>query len=129
VVVELVKPRARKTGDFAELLEPFLRDRVEYDPAAVQKHLATDGLSEHVAALADGIARLSAFDTAAVEACLRDVAAARGVKAGTLIHATRVALTGRAVSPGLFEVAALMGQSRVIDGLRELERFLRARAS
>jgi glutamyl-tRNA synthetase len=128
-VVELVKPRARKTEDFSGLLEPFLRDRVEYDPAAVQKHLATDGLSEHVAALADGIARLSAFDTAAVEACLRELANLRGVKAGTLIHATRVALTGRAVSPGLFEVAALMGQSRVIDRLRELERFLRARES
>ena len=37
-------------------------------------------------------------------------AEARGVKAASLIHAVRVALTGKAVSPGLFEVLALLGR-------------------
>ena len=41
------------------------------------------------------------------------MAEARGVKAGTLIHAVRVAVTGTAVSPGLFEVVALVGRARV----------------
>ena len=36
-----------------------------------------------------------------------------GVKAGALIHAVRVALTGKTVSPGLFEVMALLGRDRV----------------
>jgi glutamyl-tRNA synthetase len=43
---------------------------------------------------------------------LRQVAGARGVKAATLIHAVRVALTGKTVSPGLFEVASLLGRER-----------------
>ena len=43
------------------------------------------------------------------EAALRQVAEARGVKAGILIHAVRVAVTGTAVSPGLFDVLALVG--------------------
>jgi glutamyl-tRNA synthetase len=34
------------------------------------------------------------------------------VKAALLIHATRVAITGRSVSPGLFEVAELLGRER-----------------
>ena len=50
------------------------------------------------------------------------------MKAGALIHATRVALTGKAVSPGLFEVVALVGQARHRrSALRQLERFLRTR--
>ena len=49
------------------------------------------------------------------------------MKAGALIHATRVALTGKAVSPGLFEVAALVGQSRTVQRLRQLERYLQTR--
>ena len=45
------------------------------------------------------------------------MAEARGVKAGTLIHAVRVAVTGTTVSPGLFEVVALVGRARVHERL------------
>jgi glutamyl-tRNA synthetase len=40
--------------------------------------------------------------------------------AGTLIHAARLATTGRMVSPGLFEMLALLGRDRV---LARLDRF------
>jgi glutamyl-tRNA synthetase len=40
------------------------------------------------------------------------------VKAASLIHAVRVAITGKTVSPGLFEVAALVGRQRVSARLR-----------
>ena len=57
--------------------------------------------------------RSQAFDVASIEAALRATAEARGVKAATLIHAVRVAVTGKSVSPGLFEVLALLGRERV----------------
>jgi hypothetical protein len=38
-----------------------------------------------------------------------------------------VGVTGKAVSPGLFEVLELVGSTAVIERLHELERFLRAR--
>jgi glutamyl-tRNA synthetase len=125
--IDLVKPRVKKTADFVTQLEPYLTDLVVYDPSAVDKHLGTDGLADHIAALADVFERLTRFDAGATETALRQLAAERGVKAGALIHATRVALTGQAVSPGLFDVAALVGQSATIARLRELERFLRMR--
>ena len=40
-----------------------------------------------------------------------------GVPAGKLIHPTRVALTGRAVSPGLFEVMEMLGRERTLARL------------
>jgi glutamyl-tRNA synthetase len=126
-VLALVLPRAKRLTDFAPLLEPFLRDTIEYDPAAVEKHLAAPGLADHIAQLTDAFSSLGAFDEAGTEAALRQTAAARGVKPAALIHAVRVAVTGKSVSPGLFEVLALVGQTRVVLRLRELERFLRAR--
>jgi glutamyl-tRNA synthetase len=63
------------------------------------------------------VATLSTFDPASLEAALRAVADARGVKAASLIHATRVAVTGKAVSPGLFEVLSLLGRVRVRERL------------
>jgi len=44
----------------------------------------------------------------------RALADARGVKAGVLIHPTRVAVVGRAESPGIFEVLELMGRDRAL---------------
>jgi glutamyl-tRNA synthetase len=41
-----------------------------------------------------------------------------------LIHATRVAVTGRTASPGLFEVLALLGRERTVARLERLVNFL-----
>ena len=60
------------------------------------------------------------FDAASLEQALRALAEIRGVKAGTLIHATRLAVTGRMVSPGLFEMLVLVGRDRVVSRMRHL---------
>jgi glutamyl-tRNA synthetase len=109
-VLELLKPRARRLDDFLTYGRFFFTESVDYDPAAVQKHLTGDGMSEHLQAIDAALDRLPTFDAASLESALRDVAEARGVKAGLLIHAVRVAVTGKAVSPGLFEVLALVGR-------------------
>ena len=125
--VSLIVPRAKRLGDFAPQLEPFLVDRVQDDPAAAQKHLGIHGLAGHIDALTQVYTTLPVFDEAATEAALRQTADDRGVKAGALIHATRVGVTGRAVSPGLFEVLVILGRDRVIARLSELVRYLHAR--
>jgi glutamyl-tRNA synthetase len=111
-VIDLVKPRARRLGDFAGLLRPFIEDDVEIDPAAAAKYLSAPNLAAHLEAWRARLAEIQPFDPPAIEAALRTVADALGIKAGVLIHATRVAVTGQAVSPGLFEVVALVGRDR-----------------
>jgi glutamyl/glutaminyl-tRNA synthetase len=125
-VIELLKPRARKLSDFVERGSFFFADAVEYDPAAARKYLATPGLAEHVQALCAALAAVQPFDAPAIVAALRGVADARGVKAASLIHATRVAVTGQAVSPGLFDVVAVLGRERTLARLDALERYLRS---
>jgi glutamyl-tRNA synthetase len=121
-VIELVKPRVKKLANFAGLLQPFLGDTIEPDPDAVAKHLNTPDLGSHLAALRDRLATVDPFEAGAVEAALRQVAAERGVKAASLIHAMRVAVTGQTVGPGLFEVLALVGRDRVVARLAAAER-------
>jgi glutamyl-tRNA synthetase len=111
VLAQLV-PRARRLDEFAAIGRFFFTDALDYDPAAVDKHLRVDGTGRHLAALDAALVVVSHFDAASTEAALRGVADARGVKAATLIHAARVALTGRTVSPGLFDVMALLGRER-----------------
>ena len=111
-VLELLRPRAKTLEDFAGLGRYLFLDRVEYDEAAVEKHLRADGMAGHLQAVDAAFSALPTFDAVSVEAALRGVAEARGVKAAAVIHAVRVALTGRTASPGLFEVAALLGRQR-----------------
>jgi glutamyl-tRNA synthetase len=110
-VIELLRPRAKRLGDFVGQGKFFFTDAIEYDGAAVAKHLR--GMGDHLIAFDRACGELAAFDAASIESALRLVADARGVKAASLIHASRVAVTGKAVSPGLFEVLALLGRIRV----------------
>ena len=71
-------------------------------------------------AIATACRTLDPFDEGTTEAALRALAEARGVKFGALVHATRIALTGRAVSPGLFETLVLIGRDRSVDRLDAL---------
>jgi glutamyl-tRNA synthetase len=122
--LELLKPRARRLDDFAVHGAFLFADEIQYDEAAVEKHLKVDGMAAHLAALDAAFAALAEFDAASTEAALRGIAEARGIKAGTLIHAARVAVTGRAVSPGLFEVLALVGRARVHHRLASARRLI-----
>jgi glutamyl-tRNA synthetase len=97
--IELVRSRVKKLPQFLDELRPFLEETVTY--AAVLPELSAS------------LAAVRPFSSQNLEAALRDLARARGIKAALLIHATRVAVTGRAVSPGLFDVLALLGPDRV----------------
>ena len=126
-MLALVLPRVRRLPDFVEQVRPFLSAGVEYDPEAVRKHLTAADLDEHVEALAEALAdgrdlRRADHRTRAA----RPWPNARGIKAGVLIHAARIAATGKAVSPGVFEVLALLGKTPTIARLDALVTFLRS---
>ena len=112
----LLRPRAKRLGDIPEGLGPLVRD-VVFDSAAATKHLTAES-SAHLDALADALATLAPFDAAAIEACVRGLAEARGVKPGAFMQAVRVSLTGRTVSPGLFETIELLGQETSVRRIR-----------
>ena len=123
-LLDLLRPRAKRLTDVADLARPFLVETVEYDPQAMEKHLEGSDVPGHVAALAAALGTTDPFDEPHVEATVRATAADRGVKAGVLIHAARVAVTGRTTSPGLFEVLVLLGRDRSVARLERLVDFL-----
>ena len=116
-LVSLFQPRLTRLTSFVEDARPYLSDRFELDQAAVAKHLSKPELAAPLEALIGEYRELAAFEKAALEAALRATAEQHGLKAGALIHATRVAVTGRAVSPGLFEVLELLGRERSLARL------------
>jgi glutamyl-tRNA synthetase len=119
-VLALLRPRCKKLTEFPDQLRPFFVDPTEYDADGVRKHLSAPEMRDHLTALRDAYATVSPFDEATLEQTLRSLADTRGIKAGALIHGTRLAMTGRMVSPGLFEMLVLLGRDRVVSRLDRL---------
>jgi glutamyl-tRNA synthetase len=119
-ILQLLRPRCKKLTDFPAQLRPFFEDPDSYDPEAVKKQLSMPGVKEHVAALRDTLAHVDWTETE-IEGRLRELADQRTVKAGMLIQASRIAVTGGMVSPGLFEMLVLLGRDTV---LRRLDRLI-----
>jgi glutamyl-tRNA synthetase len=117
--VDLVKPRARNLKDFATLFRAYFSDSFEVDPAAVQKFLKDDAVREMLVELASRYEQETEFSEASTEKVLREFAAQKNVKAGLLINAARVALTGQGVAPSLFAVMANLGHERTVARLRK----------
>jgi len=122
-LVELLQPRARRLDDLADQARPFLTPELIFDPEAVDKHWGKDPVGTHQAlrTLREGLDSLSDWTEPALEGLLRGVAEGLGMGAGRLIHPLRVALTGQSVSPGIFEVLAVMGRA---ESLIRLDRAL-----
>ena len=123
--VRLLQSRARTLKDFPGSFRAFFAEEFDYDPEAMKKFWREARLAELTDALADKLASAKPFDLAESENALRALAKEKDVKAGLLINAARVALTGQAVAPGLFAVMVTLGQERVVRRLRRAADYLR----
>ncbi|MDA8144826.1 MAG: glutamate--tRNA ligase [Thermaerobacter sp.] len=123
-VVGLLRERAHTLEELAALADYFFRPVEGYDEKGVRKHFRGEGAAELLAAVRERLAGAEEFTAAALEAAFSDLAAARGVPRGALIHPVRLAVTGRTMGPGLFELLELLGRERVLDRMARAQRWL-----
>jgi glutamyl-tRNA synthetase len=124
--IELVKPRAKRMSDFSGPMKAFFTDSFDYDPAAAGKFLADPKLRDLIPALTGQYGADEAFTLQSTEEILRRIADKEGVKAGLLINALRVGLTGQGVAPSLFEIMQVLGRVRTMKRLQRLDKYLRS---
>jgi len=122
-ILHLLRPRCKKLTDFPDQLKPFFEDPGGYDPDGVKKFLSTPGSANHMRAL-KSVYEKAEWNEAAIEKDLRQLADARTVKPAVLIHGTRLALTGRMMSPGLFEMVVLVGRDAVVRRVEKIAAVL-----
>ncbi len=120
-VVAIMGERLRLPHDVVTYGDFFFRDEVAYDPKAVERYFRGAETVALLGRLRSALAATGTFDLPAIEEAVRGAAAELGVESKVVIHPLRVALTGKTVGPGLFELMEVLGQDRV---LRRLDRAI-----
>jgi glutamyl-tRNA synthetase len=116
-IAAIVQDRLRTLSDIEEEHYFFFQTEIEYQPEAVEQHLRVDGVGEFLLAVRDRLKPIEPFETAAIEQAVRGLIAERQQPAKALIHPIRVAVTGRAVSPPLFDTLSILGKPTVLKRL------------
>lgn len=120
--IELHRERSRTLAELRSAVADYATDPAEYDAAGLKKNVGPE-TPALLSDLAGRFAALPAFDKAALEASLREVATGKAISAGKLIHPLRLAVTGKTVGAPLFDVLELLGRETVA---RRIEAFLKA---
>jgi glutamyl-tRNA synthetase len=117
-LIDLLKTRARRIPDLVDLARPFLVDKVEFEPEAVEKHWlkAPAEVLEQLTTLRSAL-EVAPWGAESLEEVIRAYAEEMSVGAGRVIHPLRVAVTGRDASPGIFDVLAFLGRIKVLARL------------
>jgi glutamyl-tRNA synthetase len=91
----------------------YFREEVPIDAEAAKKDFAPEN-KPRLQKLRDALAALPTFDAASLEQALKSVAAELGVKAGVLVHPTRLACTGATAGPSLYHLMQILGKEKTL---------------
>ncbi len=116
-----LQPRAKTVLELIDLAQFIYATRPIAIDAAAAAQLTAESRG-HVGAFADILAGLEDWSVAAIDAAARSFAEAHGLKLGKVAQPLRAALTGRTVSPGIFEVMVLIGREETLARLRDQSR-------
>ncbi|HUY36192.1 MAG TPA: glutamate--tRNA ligase [Pirellulales bacterium] len=108
--------RLKVAGDILAYADFFFQadDAYGFDAEAVAKHLQPPEAAARLARYRRRLAGLDAFDVDSLEGAMREFLDAEQIKIGAVIHAIRVAVTGKAVGPGLYDCLAILGKEKCL---------------
>ena len=117
-----LKPRAKTLDEIADgAVFLFLPDALPMEEkAATLLHDAPAGLLSDITARLRG---LNDWTGESIEAAVRETADAAGLGLGKLAQPLRAALTGRSISPGIFDVLLLLGRDASLARLDAAHNF------
>lgn len=122
-IIESLKPRCRTLVEFAEMGSVYFEDEFEYDGGSVNKFFPNKDVSV-LELIKVGIENSSSLDEKKFEEMIKSVAAQKEVKVVTVAQQLRIALSGKTVSPGLFDIIAVLGKEKTLQRIQRAIDFV-----
>ncbi len=121
-ILNAVGERLKVAGDILDYDDFFVADdQLKRDPAAVEKRITKDPAAvELLREFRSELASVTPFDAPTTETALKSFLERKQAKIGQIIHALRVAVTGKPVGFGMFDTLAILGRDRVLARIDQI---------
>ncbi|PZN07263.1 MAG: glutamate--tRNA ligase [Bacillota bacterium] len=126
-IVDAVRQRVRTLEELVEASRYFFADFDTYEEKGVRKYFDRDDSIGILEAVRERLVRVEPWTQEAIEAELRRLAEELGVGTGRVFHPTRLAVSGRTVGPGVFDVICWVGRERCLERIDRALAFIRSR--
>jgi len=118
-VLKLMQGRIKNFSQFIDYADYFFVDKINIEPQAFGSVLNKEGVPGILQALEEKLSAIKCWDEESIENAVRKIASSLQIKGGQIIHPTRVALSGKKVGPGLFELMVVLGQDKTVKRLKK----------
>ncbi len=122
-VVASLAPRSKTLVEMADQALFYYLDKVAYEPDVARKFLTAEALPA-LSTLTAKLEALEDYTEQALEETFKAVMAETGLKLGKIAQPVRVALSGRAAGPGIFEITAIIGKQKTLKRLRKAIEYI-----
>ena len=116
-IIEEMRTRGTTIEDIVANSLYFFSEEIEMDQKASKKFL-TKEISPILEKLCSAIEKIDEYTIENIKVTFNEILCSEGLKIGKLAQPLRVAITGGAVSPGIFETLFLLGQKLVIKRIQ-----------
>lgn len=117
-VIGTLKQRSKTFIEMADGAEFYFQEKVTLDEASAAKFL-TPAVLDVFKHIDQALESAAAFDQKTLEQIFTEIIEKSGLKFGKIAQPLRVALTGKTVSPGIFEMMEALGKKRVVTRVKD----------
>lgn len=115
-----IQERMKFLNETPDLIDFLFKEKIERDlPAMMGKDVDAAKAKEIISAAIDAISAVSDFAVPNVEAAVRSVPEKMGLKVGPVFAVIRISVTGKKITPPLFESMVVLGKDATIARLKE----------
>lgn len=127
-LVAVQASRCKTLKELCEVSRYFYEDTIDYDDAAMKKHLRPIIL-EPLTQLYSRLSQMTDWHSEALHACIETLSAQLNLNMGKIAQPLRVAVTGSSMSPSIDVTLALLGKQRVLHRLAYALTWIQNRAT
>ena len=121
--IETVKTRSKTLVEMAEMIEFYLVEEVSYDLNGAKKFLVSE-IKPLLQKIVEDLKEFPLEEEKKLEEYFRELSEKSGIKLKNIAQAVRIALTGKTVSPSLFEIMKVLGKERIEKRLKRALKFI-----
>jgi glutamyl-tRNA synthetase len=122
-VCALIKEKAQFITEFWSLAFYFFEEPTDFDAEVINKRWK-DNVPDFLLNLTNALKTLEDFSHTSIENKFKEIAEQTGISPGSVMQIFRVAISGLAAGPAIFEMISLIGKEKVVARLeRAIKHF------